>query len=790
MESRRYVMILFTLIFLISIAIAGNGAAATEFIVHKGESIQTALDNSKSGDTIIVEPGTYNEQISTYTNDLRILSRSGNPDDTIIEGSGLTIWASNVTLKGFTLKGTDESTGVAVINRIGKCKIENNKILNYVSGIEIPTGNKLNSVNNNEISNCKNGITISEGLTNTVNNNKIQDCQNGIAFREGSGNTISNNEISDCQDGITYLEGFENIITGNEISNCVNGINTGNGDATLIENRARIEKNTITKNDVGISVNGGGGYTVEGNTISLNKKTGYEDYSTGTNIIYNNYFNNIVNAKLGSYSRYGSPGVWNTARTAGTNIIGGPYFGGNYWATPSGSGFSQTHTDTNGDGISETYYSLNGVNIDYLPLVTAQVLEPLLPTANFSTNINIGQAPLSIQFTDFSQNANVRNWDFGDGNRSNEQNPAHTYYAAGDYTANLTVTNQNGTDSKLVTITVLEKAIPIANFSMNTTEGPVPLSVRFTDLSQNETSRTWDFNNDGVSDSIEESIVYIYTAPGNYTVNLTAINENGTVSKYGTINVTEGSGNNSEDNESSGEETDEGTHSSSGGSLGISRESAKNIEVKEVAEAFVTEGKNIKFNFEKNITCVVYVSFNAKKTAGETIAIVEMLKGKSSLVPSMPSDNVYKFFNVWIGDSGFASSKNIEKPVICFKVEKSWLQNNNIEQSSIALNRYSDKEWKQFPINLLKEDNKYLYFTASVPGFSSFAITGKGKGTQGNKTEMGLEPDKGINSQHNTENSEVEAEQKGTKSTSGFEIGYGVACLLGVLMCKKRKFFR
>jgi len=789
-ESRRYVMILFTIIFLISIAIAGNGAAATEFIVHKGESIQTALDNSKSGDTIIVESGTYNEQISTYTNDLRILSRSGNPDNTIIEGSGFTIWASNVTLKGFTLKGTDESTGVAVINRIGKCKIENNKILNYVSGIEIPTGNKLNSVNNNEISNCENGITISEGLTNTVNNNKIQDCQNGIAFREGSGNTISNNEISDCQGGITYLEGFENIIARNEISNCVNGISTGNGDATLIENRARIEKNTITKNDVGISVNGGGGYTVEGNTISLNKKAGYEDYSTGTNTIYNNYFNNNVNAKLGSYSRYGSPGIWNTARTTGTNIIGGPYLGGNYWATPSESGFSQTHTDTNGDGISETSYSLNGVNIDYLPLVTAQVLEPLLPAANFSTNINIGPAPLSVQFTDFSQNANVRNWDFGDGNSSNEKNPAHTYYTARDYTANLTVTNQNGTDSKLVAITVLEKAIPIANFSMNTTEGPAPMSVQFTDLSQNETSRTWDFNNDGVSDSIEESIVHVYTAPGNYTVNLTAINENGTVSKYGTINVTEGSGNNSEDNESSGEGTDGGTHSSSGGSLGISRESAKNIEEKEVAEAFVTKGKNIKFNFAKNRTCVVYVSFDAKKTAGETIAIVEVLKGKSSLVPSMPSDNVYKFFNVWIGDNGFAGSKNIEKPVICFKVEKSWLQNNNIDQSSIALNRYSDKEWKQLPVNLIAEDNKYLYFTASVPGFSSFAITGKGKGTQGNKTEMELEPDNGTNSQYNAENSGLEAEQKGTKSAPGFEIGYEVACLLEVLMYKKGKFFR
>ena len=38
---------------------------------------------------------------------------------------------------------------------------------------------------------------------------------------------------------------------------------------------------------------------------------------------------------------------------------------------------------------------------------------------------------------------------------------------------------------------------PIANFSANTTEGFAPLSVQFTDLSENATSVSWDFNNDG-----------------------------------------------------------------------------------------------------------------------------------------------------------------------------------------------------------------------------------------------------------------------------------------------------
>jgi PGF-pre-PGF domain-containing protein len=51
-----------------------------------------------------------------------------------------------------------------------------------------------------------------------------------------------------------------------------------------------------------------------------------------------------------------------------------------------------------------------------------------------------------------------------------------------------------------------------------------------------------------------------------------------------------------------------------------------------------------------------------------------MLKGKSTLVLELPSGEVYKSFNIWVGNAGFATSNNIENSVICFKVEKSWIQ--------------------------------------------------------------------------------------------------------------------
>src|SRR5690606_21403396 len=42
---------------------------------------------------------------------------------------------------------------------------------------------------------------------------------------------------------------------------------------------------------------------------------------------------------------------------------------------------------------------------------------------------------------------------------SRERNPIHTYSTAGIYTVNLTVSNENGTDSKLTTINVSDKKV-------------------------------------------------------------------------------------------------------------------------------------------------------------------------------------------------------------------------------------------------------------------------------------------------------------------------------------------
>ncbi len=454
------------------------------------------------------------------------------------------------------------------------------------------------------------------------------------------------------------------------------------------------------------------------------------------------------------------------------------------WNWDFGDGDSSTEQNPEHTFITEGVYTVNltasnGVGssaVKSMVITVNRVLTP--PVANFTANTTEGYAPLTVQLTDTSSNSPTEwNWNFGDGTSSTEQNPTHSYSLAGNYNVNLTVSNADGTDSKTAVITVLEEeedendGLPVANFSTNVTSGYAPLSVLFTDLSENATSRSWDVNNDGIEDSTEASFVYTYTSTGTYTAKLTASNANGPATKTILIYV---------DKKSS-------SKSSSSGGGGGSPESSRNIEVKELSQVFISNGKAVKFDFTKAATCVVSVGFDAKKTAGKITTIAEQLKGKSSLVSQLPSDEVYKSFNLWVGNGGYATEKNIENPVICFKVEKTWIQDQNIDQSSIILNRYNDKKWNPLPTRISGEDGKYLYFTAETPGFSPFAITGKITAKE-TVNEILPEPDTQDPEQNENTKSEVEqdSEQKEKTGIPGFEMIYCIIGLLGVFLHRRR----
>lgn len=91
----------------------------------------------------------------------------------------------------------------------------------------------------------------------------------------------------------------------------------------------------------------------------------------------------------------------------------------------------------------------------YMCTISGDEPEIKIPVANFSSNVTEGHAPLSVKFTDLSENATGWNWNFGDGTNSTRRNPTHTYSATGKYTVTLTASNgENGTDMKTSEINV------------------------------------------------------------------------------------------------------------------------------------------------------------------------------------------------------------------------------------------------------------------------------------------------------------------------------------------------
>jgi parallel beta-helix repeat protein len=260
------------------------------------------------------------------------------------------------------------------------------------------------------------------------------------------------------------------------VANCHYGIYLLNADAS------HIEWCTVTdtpSNGMGLILTGGSdGNTVYGNRVRAASTAGTGAMgivvvSSSQNTITNNEFTNPINWIL--TGTFGA-NTWNSARTAGQNIVAGPYFGGNYWAEPDGTGWSQTVADANADGIGDSPYSLATGNIDTLPLVGAR------PVAGFTATPATGPASLSVQFTDTSTSSPTSwAWSFGDGGTSTQRNPSHTYASAGSYTVSLTASNAAG-QSAPHTGTVTVTGVPPVPTAISPSTGTQGSLMTITDL--------------------------------------------------------------------------------------------------------------------------------------------------------------------------------------------------------------------------------------------------------------------------------------------------------------------
>ena len=191
-----------------------------------------------------------------------------------------------------------------------------------------------------------------------------------------------------------------------------------------------------------------------------------------------------------------------------------------------------SHTFTNPGTYTVTLTASNAGGSDTeICSACVMVADPPAPIAEFIAIPTSGDHPLTVAFTDASTGEiGSWNWTFGDGETSTDQNPSHTYTAAGTFIVLLEVTGPGGSDLEIcfgcITVTDPLPEPPAASFTTSSTSGEKPLTVVFTDGSAGTVdSYAWTFG-DGAT-SAAQNPSHTYTSAGIYTVTLTVGNAGG-----------------------------------------------------------------------------------------------------------------------------------------------------------------------------------------------------------------------------------------------------------------------
>jgi parallel beta-helix repeat protein len=282
-----------------------------------------------------------NNSITSNSYGIRFYSSSNNTiSDNLVSSNiyGAYLWSSNYNTLSNN-NATSNSYGIYLYSSSHNTLSNNNVTSNSQQGIYLYYSSNYNTLSNNNATSNYYGIYLySSSNYNTLSNNNATSNSYGIYLSSSNYNTITNNTANSNNNYGIYLSSSSN-----------NNV---------------VDNNNATSNYYGIYLYSSSNYnTITNNTVISNNFYGIYLSSSSNNLIYNNLFNNTNNFFISA-----SYNTWNVAKQAGTNIVGGPYLGGNYWAKPDGTGFSETCDDLDADGICDSPYSLTTGNIDYLPL--------------------------------------------------------------------------------------------------------------------------------------------------------------------------------------------------------------------------------------------------------------------------------------------------------------------------------------------------------------------------------------------------------------------------------------
>lgn len=321
--------------FLLVLGAAATQAGAAVFTVgSNGEgnfsSIQEAINSAQNGDTIIVSPGVYRENVNV-NKELSIISGTEFFGDTanrtyvigaVPANDVFTIRSNNVRVSGFHVAGGP--SGMDLYGEVGiylegvqNCSLSNNTLI-------------LNDI----------GIGLNSSQSNVLDNNLIGLGTSGIYLIQSNGNMLSNNMATTNSHGIRIDNSTNNTLLDNTVESNEVGFLLSTSRMNMLEN------NLVLRNDNGVVLtNMAESNLLANNSVYMNGVGMYFNGSSGNTIYLNDFFN-FFNAEDEGTN------TWNSSSA------------GNKWNDYNG-------TDADGNGIGDTPYVVNQTtgSIDYMPLV-------------------------------------------------------------------------------------------------------------------------------------------------------------------------------------------------------------------------------------------------------------------------------------------------------------------------------------------------------------------------------------------------------------------------------------
>ncbi|VVB90126.1 Uncharacterised protein [uncultured archaeon] len=241
----------------------------------------------------------------------------------------------------------------------------------------------------------------------------------------------------------------------------------------------------------------------------------------------------------------------------------------------------------------------------------------------------------------------------------------------------------------------------------------------------------------------------------------------------------------------------EGTVSRGGGSSGgggggggmAPSEDINNIERREVREMDILSRTASTYIF-RSADPVMVVAFESSVSENGVPVAVEVLKNRSKNIKEDAPGKLYKYFNVFVGTSGF--SQKVSNGVIAYRVNNSWLAENNIDPADISLYKWRGT-WVKLDTEIAENRSNYTYYASLTGNFSSFAIAAAKEqkiGGEMSVPDMPASPDQQNTTQAIANLSADESKHKIPGLSAAVILVFGIAGVIFYLKRNHKKFNR